>query len=85
MAMALMPRAQGQELFVASFDDGTVGAYDAFVVTVLQQANDTRRARLAEEFKVLLQDIDRGETDVFRASWLGDYNDAYGFVDSVQF
>jgi hypothetical protein len=34
-------------------DFATVGAYDAFVVTVLHKANDTRRTRLAEEFKVL--------------------------------
>jgi len=34
-------------------DFATVAAYDAFVVTVLHKANDTRRARLAEEFKVL--------------------------------
>jgi hypothetical protein len=34
-------------------DFATAGAYDAFVVTVLHKANDTRRTRLAEEFKVL--------------------------------
>lgn len=38
----------------------------------------------AEEFKVLLQDIDRGEASVFRASWLGDYNDAYGFLQVLK-
>jgi oligopeptide transport system substrate-binding protein len=39
----------------------------------------------AEEFKVLLQDIDRGDvTEVFRASWLADYNDAYGFLQVLQ-
>ena len=32
------------------------------------------------EFKSLLQDIDRGDVDVFRASWVGDYNDAYSFA-----
>ncbi len=32
---------------------------------------------LAVEFKSLLQDIDRGDVDMFRSSWLGDYNDAY--------
>jgi oligopeptide transport system substrate-binding protein len=37
-----------------------------------------------EEFKVLLQDIDRGDATVFRASWLGDYNDAYGFLQVLQ-
>ncbi|MDP9065202.1 MAG: peptide ABC transporter substrate-binding protein, partial [Pseudomonadota bacterium] len=38
----------------------------------------------AEEFKVLLQDIDRGDVDVFRASWVGDYNDAFGFLQIFQ-
>ncbi len=38
----------------------------------------------AEEFKVLLQDIDRGDAQVFRASWLGDYKDAYGFLQVMR-
>jgi oligopeptide transport system substrate-binding protein len=39
----------------------------------------------AEEFKVLLQDIDRGDvTQIFRASWLADYNDAFGFLQLLQ-
>jgi oligopeptide transport system substrate-binding protein len=38
-------------------------------------------ARLtAVEFKSLLQDIDNGAVEVFRSSWLGDYNDAYTFA-----
>ena len=38
-------------------------------------------ARLtAVEFKSLLQDIDSGDVEVFRSSWLGDYNDAYTFA-----
>ncbi len=39
----------------------------------------------AQEFKVLLQDIDRAaETQVFRASWIADYNDAYNFLQLMQ-
>jgi oligopeptide transport system substrate-binding protein len=39
----------------------------------------------AEEFKVLLQDIDRGDvTQVFRASWLADYDDALSFLQVLQ-
>jgi oligopeptide transport system substrate-binding protein len=34
----------------------------------------------AVEFKSLLQDIDRGDVDMFRSSWSGDYNDAYTFA-----
>jgi oligopeptide transport system substrate-binding protein len=32
------------------------------------------------EFKSLLQDIERGDVDMFRSSWSGDYNDAYTFA-----
>ena len=38
----------------------------------------------AEEFKVLLQDIEQGRVDMFRASWLGDTNDAFGFLQVLQ-
>jgi oligopeptide transport system substrate-binding protein len=39
----------------------------------------------AEEFKVLLQDIERGDVvQVYRGSWLADYNDAYGFLQVLQ-
>ena len=34
----------------------------------------------AVEFKSLLQDIDRGDVEMFRSSWFGDYNDAYTFA-----
>jgi oligopeptide transport system substrate-binding protein len=38
-----------------------------------------------EEFKVLLQDIDRADvTQVFRASWVADYNDAYNFLQLLR-
>jgi oligopeptide transport system substrate-binding protein len=36
------------------------------------------------EFKSLLQDIDRGDVDVFRGSWVGDYNDAYTFAQYLK-
>jgi oligopeptide transport system substrate-binding protein len=39
----------------------------------------------AEEFKVLLQDIDRGDVvQVFRASWLADYDDPFSFLQMLQ-
>ena len=37
-----------------------------------------------EEFKVLLQDIERGDASLFRASWVGDYDDAYGFLQVLR-
>lgn len=40
---------------------------------------------LGEEFKVLLQNIDRHDvTQIFRSSWIGDYNDAYTFAQYLK-
>ena len=40
---------------------------------------------VAEEFKVLLEDIDRGDAvQMFRASWVGDYDDAFSFLQLLQ-
>jgi oligopeptide transport system substrate-binding protein len=36
------------------------------------------------EFKSLLQDIDRGDVEMFRSSWVGDYNDAYTFAQYLE-
>jgi oligopeptide transport system substrate-binding protein len=36
------------------------------------------------EFKSLLQDIDRGDVEMFRSSWVGDYNDAYTFAQVLK-
>ncbi len=42
-------------------------------------------ARLtAVEFKSLLQDIDRGDVELFRSSWVGDYNDPYTFLQYLK-
>jgi oligopeptide transport system substrate-binding protein len=39
----------------------------------------------AEEFRALLQSIQaRTDTQVFRSSWVGDYNDAYSFAQLLQ-
>jgi len=36
------------------------------------------------EFKSLLQDIDRGDVEMFSSSWTGDYNDAYTFAQYLK-
>jgi oligopeptide transport system substrate-binding protein len=57
--------------------------HDKVAVTVASMWKEALgvEARLtAVEFKSLLQDIDSGEVEVFRSSWLGDYNDAYTFA-----
>jgi len=38
----------------------------------------------AEEFRALLETIQRKETQVFRSSWVGDYNDAFTFAQLHQ-
>jgi len=39
----------------------------------------------AEEFRALLQTIQaRKDTQVFRSSWIGDFNDAYSFAQLLQ-
>jgi len=38
----------------------------------------------AAEFKSLLQDIDRGDVQMFRSSWVGDYNDPHTFLQYLK-
>ncbi len=38
----------------------------------------------AEEFRVLKQTIDSREVEVFRGSWIADYNDAYSFLQVLR-
>jgi len=50
------------------------------VASMWKQALGVEVTLTAEEFKSLLQDVDRGEVEMFRSSWSGDYNDAYTFA-----
>jgi oligopeptide transport system substrate-binding protein len=50
------------------------------VASMWKEALGVEARLTAVEFKSLLQDIDSGEVEVFRSSWLGDYNDAYTFA-----
>jgi len=54
------------------------------VAEMWRQALNVEVTLRAEEFKVLLRDIDHGDAQVFRASWLGDYDDAQGFLQVLQ-
>jgi ABC-type oligopeptide transport system substrate-binding subunit len=54
------------------------------VAGMWKEALDIDATLHAEEFKVLLQDIDSGDAGVFRASWIADYNDAYSFLQVLQ-
>ena len=50
------------------------------IASMWQQALGAQVTLRAEEFRSLLQDIDRGDVQMFRSSWIGDYNDAYTFA-----
>jgi oligopeptide transport system substrate-binding protein len=50
------------------------------VASMWKEALGVEARLTAVEFKSLLQDIDRGDVEVFRSSWSGDYNDAYTFA-----
>lgn len=39
---------------------------------------------VGEEFRSLLESIDRGEAPMFRSSWIGDYNDPYTFASVLR-
>lgn len=66
--------------FELRYNSGEVHDRMAVAITSMwKEALGAEVQPLAVEFKSLLQDIDRGDVDMFRSSWLGDYNDAYTF------
>ena len=54
------------------------------VASMWKEALGVEARLTAVEFKSLLQDIDRGDVEVFRSSWQGDYNDAYTFAQYLK-
>jgi oligopeptide transport system substrate-binding protein len=55
------------------------------VAAMWKEALGVRPTLYAEEFRALLQTIQaRKDTQVFRSSWVGDYNDAYSFLQLLQ-
>jgi oligopeptide transport system substrate-binding protein len=54
------------------------------VASMWKEALGVQVRLTAVEFKSLLQDIDRGDVEVFRSSWLGDYNDAFTFAQYLK-
>jgi len=54
------------------------------IASMWKQALGVEARLTAVEFKSLLQDIDRGDVEVFRSSWVGDYNDAYTFAQYLK-
>ncbi|HEV7136142.1 MAG TPA: peptide ABC transporter substrate-binding protein [Steroidobacteraceae bacterium] len=67
--------------FELRYNTGEVHAEVAIAVASMwQQALGAQVTLRAEEFRSLMQDIDRGDVQMFRSSWIGDYNDAYTFA-----
>ena len=55
------------------------------VAAMWKEALGVETTLYAEEFRALLQTIQaRKDTQVFRSSWIGDFNDAYSFAQLLQ-
>jgi oligopeptide transport system substrate-binding protein len=54
------------------------------VASMWQEALGVDVHLVQTEFKSLLQDIARGDVEMFRSSWVGDYNDAYTFAQYLK-
>jgi oligopeptide transport system substrate-binding protein len=71
--------------FELRYNSGEVHDRLAVAITSMwKEALGAEVRPLAVEFKSLLQDIDRGDVEMFRSSWLGDYNDAYTFAQYLK-
>jgi oligopeptide transport system substrate-binding protein len=67
--------------FELRYNTGEIHAELAIAIASMwQQALGAQVTLRAEEFGSLMQDIDRGDVQMFRSSWSGDYNDAYTFA-----
>ena len=71
--------------FELRYDPSEVSSKLAVAIASMWKEALGMEARLvAVEFKSLLQDIDRGDVEVFRSSWVGDYNDPYTFAQVLK-
>jgi oligopeptide transport system substrate-binding protein len=71
--------------FELRYNSGEVHTKVALAVASMWQEALGVDVKLTQvEFKSLLQDIDRGDVEVFRSSWVGDYNDAYTFAQYLK-
>jgi oligopeptide transport system substrate-binding protein len=73
--------AQRPLAFELRYNAGEVHTKLALAISSMWKEALGVQVRLTQvEFKSLLQDIDRGDVEMFRSSWVGDYNDAYTFA-----
>jgi oligopeptide transport system substrate-binding protein len=68
------------------YNQGEVhGRLAVAIAAMWKEALGVETTLYAEEFRALLQSIQaRTDTQVFRSSWVGDYNDAYTFAQLLQ-
>jgi oligopeptide transport system substrate-binding protein len=71
--------------FELRYNSGEVHTKVALAVASMWQEALGVEVRLTQvEFKSLLQDIDKGDVEMFRSSWVGDYNDPYTFAQYLK-
>ena len=71
--------------FELAYNAGEVHTKLAVAVASMWKEALGAEARLVQvEFKTLLQNIDRGDVELFRSSWAGDYNDAQTFAQYLK-
>jgi oligopeptide transport system substrate-binding protein len=71
--------------FELRYNTGEVHTKLALAIAAMWKETLGVEARLtAVEFKSLLQDIDRGDVEIFRSSWVGDYNDPYSHLQYLK-
>jgi oligopeptide transport system substrate-binding protein len=71
--------------FELAYNAGEVHTKVAVAVASMWKEALGAEVRLTQvEFKTLLQDIDRGDVELFRSSWAGDYNDAYTYAQYLK-
>jgi oligopeptide transport system substrate-binding protein len=71
--------------FELRYNNGEVHTKVAVAVASMWKEALGVEAQLAGvEFKSLMQDIDRRDIDLYRLSWVGDYNDAYTFLQYLK-
>jgi oligopeptide transport system substrate-binding protein len=71
--------------FELRYNTGEVHGKVAVAVTSMwKEALGVRAQPAAVEFKSLFADVERRDVDVYRLSWVGDYNDPYNFLQYLK-
>ena len=54
------------------------------IASIWRETLGVQASQLNVEFQVLLQDMRNGKADVFRSSWIADYDDAFTFLEIMR-